>query len=125
MRLLGAGGTGEVFEAMDGALGGAVALKALSPVVAGDAVERERFRREIQAARKITHANVCRIFDIGTQTVGGRERFFLTMELLVGDSWPNGSRAVRGSRPPRRCRSRRRSPQASTPRTRPASSTAI
>ncbi len=96
VRLLGAGGTGEVYEAMDGALGGAVALKTLSPAVAGDGVERERFRREIQAARKITHSNVCRIFDLGTQTAGGRERMFLTMELLAGESL--AERLARGPR---------------------------
>jgi serine/threonine protein kinase len=86
VRLLGAGGAGEVYEAADGALGEAVALKTLAPALAGDGVERERFRREIQAARKITHANICRIFDLGSHAVAGRERLFLTMELLSGET---------------------------------------
>ena len=84
VRLIGSGGTGEVFEALDTALGVSVALKALKPSVAGSAVQLERFRREIQNARKVTHFNVCRIFDIGIQNGSGRDRFFLTMELLTG-----------------------------------------
>ena len=85
-RLIGSGGTGEVYEAFDTGLGEPVALKTLKPSVAGDAVQLERFRREIQSARKVTHANICRIFDMGLHTSGGRERFFLTMELLSGES---------------------------------------
>src|SRR3954462_14323918 len=84
VRLIGSGGTGEVFEALDTALGETVALKALKPTIAGSAVQLERFRREIQSARKVTHPNVCRIFDMGIQNGSGRDRFFLTMELLVG-----------------------------------------
>jgi eukaryotic-like serine/threonine-protein kinase len=86
VRLIGSGGTGEVYEALDTALGVSVALKALKPSVASSAVQLERFRREIQSARKVTHANVCRIFDIGIQNGSGRDRFFLTMELLSGGS---------------------------------------
>jgi serine/threonine protein kinase len=84
VRLIGSGGTGEVFEALDTALGVSVALKALKPSVAGSAIQLERFRREIQTARKVTHPNVCRIFDMGIQNGAGRNRFFLTMELLAG-----------------------------------------
>jgi serine/threonine protein kinase len=87
VRLIGSGGTGEVYEAIDTALGDAVALKALKPSVAGSAIQLERFRREIQIARKVTHPNVCRIFDMGIQNgASGRARFFLTMELLGGVS---------------------------------------
>jgi serine/threonine protein kinase len=96
VRLVGAGGTGEVYEAADAALGGAVALKTLAPELASDGVERERFRREIQAARKITHPNVCRIFDLGTHVAAGRERLFLTMELLSGETLAD--RLARGPR---------------------------
>lgn len=86
VREIGSGGTGEVYEALDTGLGVPVALKTLRPSVAGDAVQLERFRREIQSARKVTHANICRIFDMGLHSSGGRERFFLTMELLAGRS---------------------------------------
>jgi serine/threonine protein kinase len=46
----------------------------------------ERFRREIQNARRVTHPNVCRIFDMGVHREGKVQRFFLTMELLPGQS---------------------------------------
>jgi eukaryotic-like serine/threonine-protein kinase len=87
VRVLGSGGTGQVYEAIDSALGVGVALKTLKPSLAGNAIQLERFRREIQNARKVTHANICRIFDMGVQPGGtGRDRYFLTMELLTGIS---------------------------------------
>jgi serine/threonine protein kinase len=87
VRLIGSGGTGEVYETLDTGLGVSVALKALKPALEGKAVQLERFRREIQTARKVTHPNVCRIFDMGIESAPpGRTRFFLTMELLMGPS---------------------------------------
>jgi len=86
VRLVGAGGTGEVYEAVDQALGGAVALKTLKQGFSNQPVLLERFRREIQNARRVTHPNVCRIFDMGVHRVGKQQRFFLTMELLSGES---------------------------------------
>ncbi len=86
LRVVGAGSSGEVYEALDTALGGPIAVKALKPSVAGNAIQLERFRREIQNARKVTHANVCRIFDMGIEGTGRQPRFFLTMELLAGQS---------------------------------------
>jgi serine/threonine protein kinase len=85
-RLVGAGSTGEVHEAVDQALGGAVALKTLKHGFSNQPVLLERFRREIQNARRVTHPNVCRIFDMGVHRVGNQQRFFLTMEMLVGES---------------------------------------
>jgi eukaryotic-like serine/threonine-protein kinase len=86
VRFIGVGGASEVYEAFDGGLGVNVALKVLSPIHAQDAVPLERFRREIHNARKVTHRNVCRIFDLGVETVRNTKRFFLTMELLNGIS---------------------------------------
>ena len=86
VRVLGSGGTGHVYEAIDNALGVAVALKTLKPNLAENAIQLERFRREIQNARKVTHANVCRIYDMGMQGGPGQDRYFLTMELLAGIS---------------------------------------
>lgn len=85
-QLLGAGGLGEVYEVMDQALGSAVALKVLRPSVATDPVLMERFRREIQNARRITHPNVCRVFDMGIDRSGDQHRFFVTMERLAGQT---------------------------------------
>jgi serine/threonine protein kinase len=86
VRFIGVGGSSEVYEARDGGLGVNVALKVLAPRQAQDAVQLERFRREIQSARKVTHRNVCRIFDLGVERIRNTKRFFLTMELLAGRS---------------------------------------
>ena len=86
MIVIGSGGAGEVYEAVDTSLGVSVALKTLKPNLAGDAIRLERFRRGIQNAREAHHLNVCRIFDIGQHSANGRDRFFLTMELLAGRS---------------------------------------
>ena len=63
VRFIGRGGMGEVYEANDRTLGGQVALKAILPEIAADTRANQRFMREIQLARRVTHANVCRIFD--------------------------------------------------------------
>jgi len=86
VRFIGVGGASEVYEAFDGGIGVNVALKVLSPIHAQNAVQLERFRREIHSARKVTHRNVCRIFDLGVEKVRNTKRFFLTMELLNGTS---------------------------------------
>jgi len=86
VRLLGSGGLGEVYEVMDQALGSTVALKVLKPALSTNPVTLERFRREIQNARRITHANVCRVFDLGIDRSGDQHRFFVTMEILEGES---------------------------------------
>jgi serine/threonine protein kinase len=84
--LVGTGGTGEVYRATDQALGGTLALKTLKHGVAKHPVLLERFRREAQNALRVTHPNVCRIRDIGIHEQRGLKRFFLTMELLEGES---------------------------------------
>lgn len=82
VRFLARGGMGEVYEAEDLELRERVALKTVRSDVARDQVAVERFRREIQLARKVTHPNVCRIFDVAFH--GGV--ILLTMELLEGES---------------------------------------
>jgi serine/threonine protein kinase len=85
-RLLGAGALGEVYEVMDQALGTPAALKVLKSDVSTNPVMIERFRREIQNARRITHPNVCRVFDLGVHRDTEQQRFFVTMEVLAGES---------------------------------------
>ena len=64
VRLLARGGMGEVYEVMDQELGTRVALKTLRLDLADDPLALERFRREVQLARQVTHRNVCRLFDL-------------------------------------------------------------
>ncbi|HEX5719835.1 MAG TPA: protein kinase, partial [Thermoanaerobaculia bacterium] len=82
VRFLARGGMGEVYEVEDRELRERVALKTVRGDVSRDNLAIERFRREIQLARKVTHPNVCRIFDVAFH--GGV--IFLTMELLEGET---------------------------------------
>jgi tetratricopeptide (TPR) repeat protein len=88
VRLLGRGGMGEVFEAEDRELHELVALKLILPRIASNPRMLQRFRREIQLARRVTHPNVCRIYDVSHHVshVKGQERrtSFVSMELLHG-----------------------------------------
>ena len=64
VRFIGHGGMGDVYEAEDLELGERVALKTVRPEVAHLTGAIDRFRREIHLSRKVTHPNVCRIFDV-------------------------------------------------------------
>ncbi|MCI0614257.1 protein kinase [bacterium] len=80
IRELGRGGMGTVYEAFDQQLESNVALKLMQPDLLSDSGGRERFHREINLARKVTHPNACRIFDLFQH----EDLLFLTMELLWG-----------------------------------------
>jgi len=81
-RLLGRGGMGAVYLADDEVLGEEVALKVMSSAFASDTTELiDRFRREASAARKVSHANVIRIHDLGEANGG---LLFLSMEYFAG-----------------------------------------
>ena len=79
---LGKGGMGAVYEALDQELGSKVALKTMHADLISDSAARERFHREINLARKVTHPNACRIFDLFQH----EDLLFLTMELLPGET---------------------------------------
>jgi eukaryotic-like serine/threonine-protein kinase len=81
-RPLGSGGMGEVHEAEDLELHGSVALKIIRPAIASNPRVLARFRREIQLARRVTHPNVCRIYDLARDPE--RQLSFVSMELLHG-----------------------------------------
>lgn len=82
VRLVGRGGMGEVYEARDPMLNELVALKTLQPEFARDAAMLARFHKEILAARRVTHPNVCRVFEVGVH----RGLHYFTMELLPGET---------------------------------------
>jgi TolB-like protein len=80
--LLGEGGMGAVYRARDLELDEVIALKTLRAEISSDPSAVERFRREVKLARKVTHPNVARTFDLGAY-----EGFkFITMELIAGVS---------------------------------------
>jgi serine/threonine-protein kinase len=86
--LLGKGGMGEVYRADDMKLGQPVALKFLPREVEADADRLERFLTEVRLSLRVTHPNVCRVFDIGQvpAAAGQQEgRHFLSMEYVDGE----------------------------------------
>jgi tetratricopeptide (TPR) repeat protein len=89
VRFLARGGMGEVFEAEDCELKERVALKTLLPVIASDGRMLARFKQEIQLSRKVSHPNVCRVFDLAHHPSGAAAAdttVFLTMEFLDGET---------------------------------------
>jgi tetratricopeptide (TPR) repeat protein len=83
VRFIARGGMGEVYEAFDEELRVAVALKVATKTT-GRALDR--FKREVTLARRVTHKNVCRLFEIGFHPVGGETVPYCTMELLEGET---------------------------------------
>jgi serine/threonine-protein kinase len=96
VRLLGAGGMGTVYEALQVDLNRRVALKVLQR--SADPVFVERFRREAQAAAGLGHPNVVAVTDFQTPPDGPP---FLVMELLQGESLASAI-ARAGKLPPAR-----------------------
>jgi eukaryotic-like serine/threonine-protein kinase len=82
LRLLGQGGFAKVFLASDQVLEVPCAVKVLSPAIAQDETHLRRFRREVTLARRITHRNVCKLYDVGHWG----SLTFLTMEHIDGQS---------------------------------------
>jgi predicted Ser/Thr protein kinase len=81
IALLGKGGMGEVYRADDLTLGQAVAMKFLPDEATSDEGLLERFRNEVRMARRVSHPNVCRVYDVGD--VDGQT--FYTMEYVDGE----------------------------------------
>ncbi len=81
-RFLAAGGMGEVYAAHDLLLRETVAMKLLRADLLRKPGAQERFADEIKLARRVTHVNVCRVFEIGVEA----ERVFYTMELHPGET---------------------------------------
>ncbi|MFO0546788.1 MAG: protein kinase [Polyangiaceae bacterium] len=85
LSLVGSGGMGSVYKARDLELDEVVALKLLTSQALSSEASLVRFRQEVKLARRVTHPNVARTFDIG-EHAGER---FLTMEFIDGESLAN------------------------------------
>ncbi len=81
LGLLGTGGMGSVYRARDRELDEEIALKVIRSELAGQPATLERFRREVKLARRVTHRNVARTF----QLEHDGDIVFCTMELVIGE----------------------------------------
>jgi len=78
--LLGEGGMGAVYKAMDREVERTVALKLIRPELASNPSILARFKQELLTAHQVTHKNVIRIYDLG-EAEGVK---FITMEFVEG-----------------------------------------
>ena len=109
--LIGRGGMAEVHVGIDARLGRRVAIKLLKPSLANDPAFRTRFRQEAQAAARMAHPTIVRVFDAGEETVrdaSGAE--------LAGAVHRHGARRRPAAQGPHRARVRssRRRPSGSS-----------
>jgi hypothetical protein len=81
LGLLGRGGMGEVYRALDLILNQPVALKFLVNAAHAGQAALARFRNEVRMARQVSHPNVCRVYDIGF--IEGLH--FMSMEYVDGE----------------------------------------
>ncbi len=78
---LGRGGMGSVYRVEDKKVNEEIALKLINPEIAQDKKIIDRFSHELTVARKISHRNVCRMYDLG-EAEGAH---FITMEYVQGE----------------------------------------
>src|SRR5713226_10417901 len=80
LQVLGEGGMGTVYKAVDREVDHIVALKLIRPELAAHPAILARFKQELLTARQVTHRNVIRIHDLSE--VDGVK--FITMEFVEG-----------------------------------------
>lgn len=85
-RVVADGGMGRVYEALDLETRRNVAVKILHPEVANDAVAVERFRREFDVSKLLSHEHVVEVFDFQPTDDGS---YALVMEFLYGEELRN------------------------------------
>ena len=84
---LGTGGMSVVWRGHDQVLGRAVAVKVLSPQLAGDSAFRDRLRQEALAAARLCHPHITGIFDFGESPLDEHRTVpYVVMELNDGES---------------------------------------
>jgi serine/threonine protein kinase len=96
---LGSGGMGEVYRVHDRVLDEEIALKTLtSSLITREGIEL--FKEEVKLARRVTHKNVARVFDIGRadgdgdgDRDGDTGTLYMTMELIRGGTLRKRMRA--------------------------------
>jgi len=82
VKKLGEGGMGQVYLAEHVKMGRKSAIKVMNPAMAHDPDAVARFNREAANASRISHANVCAIYDFGETPEG---LIYLAMEFIAGE----------------------------------------
>lgn len=82
LECVGSGGMADVYRAHDQLLDRSVAVKVLKPHLSSDKEFIAKFRREAQAAAKISHPNIVNIFDVGRDD--GAD--YIVMEFISGET---------------------------------------
>jgi serine/threonine protein kinase len=81
LQVLGRGGFGIVFRAIDDVLQRVVAVKVMAPQMATLSPARKRFLREARSSAAVRHENVVQVYDIGEQPLP-----YIVMEFIPGES---------------------------------------
>jgi len=82
VKKLGEGGMGQVYLAEHVKMGRRSAIKVMNPSMVHDPDAVARFNREAANASRITHPNVCAVYDFGETTDG---MIYLAMEFIEGE----------------------------------------
>ncbi|MER7727646.1 serine/threonine-protein kinase [Streptomyces sp. NPDC096323] len=86
MEMLGAGGMGQVWRAVDSRLDRDVAVKVITRSALTTSQSIARFRQEARATARLTHPRIVTIHDHGEAALGTHHVLFLVMELVPGRS---------------------------------------
>lgn len=81
-RFIARGGMGMVYEAVQESLDRPVAIKFLYPHLSDDERFRDRFEREARAAARLSHPNIVRILDFGSEG----SLFYMVQDFIDGQS---------------------------------------
>ena len=79
---IGSGGIGDLYRARDTRVGRTVALKVVSPGIAGDAQRRAQFLNDAAPLTSLNHPNIASVYEVGEDN----GILFLAMEFVPGDT---------------------------------------
>ena len=82
--LIGRGGMSEVYYALDLWSNNPVALKILSPSLAQDAANRQKFHREERSMRQVGGGHTVGVISSGTEYVAGQMVMYIVLEYVHG-----------------------------------------
>lgn len=82
LDVIGRGGMGIVYKAVDPGIGRTVAVKMMTGAMGEDPEMLKRFNREAQSVGKLQHPNIVTVYELGVEAGNP----YLVMELLDGES---------------------------------------